>query len=163
VSLVSAHTEVAHGARRTDPPGHHAVWRSDRRRHGRTDAGGYRRVRLAAPRAGGRGDRAGERGDGTGGRGDGRGDGGDVAGQQRGRVLFEWNSLDWVPVTDTYAAFSGGTEQAPFDYFHINSIAVGHDGNLVISARNTCAVYKIARSGGEVLWRLEPAPGRPLR
>jgi len=71
-----------------------------------------------------------------------------------GQVLFEWNSLDWVPVTDTYAAFSGGTEKAPFDYFHINSIAVGHDGNLVISARNTCAVYKIARSGGEVLWRL---------
>jgi arylsulfotransferase ASST len=71
-----------------------------------------------------------------------------------GAVLFEWNSLDWVPVTDTYAAFSGGTATAPFDYFHINSIAVGPDGNLIISARNTCAVYKVARSGGEVLWRL---------
>jgi hypothetical protein len=71
-----------------------------------------------------------------------------------GAVLFEWNSLDWVPVTDTYAAFSGGTATAPFDYFHINSIAVAHDGNLVISARNTCTVYKVARPGGELLWRL---------
>ncbi len=71
-----------------------------------------------------------------------------------GAVLFEWNSLDWVPVTDTYAAFSGGTQKAPFDYFHINSIAVAHDGNLIISARNTCTVYKIARPGGELLWRL---------
>jgi hypothetical protein len=71
-----------------------------------------------------------------------------------GAVLFEWNSLDWVPVTDTYAAFSGGTAAAPFDYFHINSIAVAHDGNLIVSARNTCTVYKIARPGGQVLWRL---------
>ena len=57
-------------------------------------------------------------------------------------------------VTDTYAAFSGGTAMAPFDYFHINSIAVAHDGNLIISARNTCTVYKIARPGGELQWRL---------
>jgi arylsulfotransferase ASST len=71
-----------------------------------------------------------------------------------GAVLFEWNSLDWVPVTDTYAAFSGGTATAPFDYFHINSIAVAHDGNLIISARNTCAVYKVARPSGKLLWRL---------
>jgi hypothetical protein len=71
-----------------------------------------------------------------------------------GKVLFEWNSLDYVPVTDTYAAFSGGTAKAPFDYFHINSIAVASDGNLVISARNTCTVYKIARHSGEVQWRL---------
>jgi len=71
-----------------------------------------------------------------------------------GEVLFEWNSLDYVPVTDTYAAFSGGTEKKPFDYFHVNSIAVAPDGNLIVSARNTCTVYKIARSGGEVLWRL---------
>jgi hypothetical protein len=71
-----------------------------------------------------------------------------------GKVLFEWNSLDYVPVTDTLAAFSGGTEKAPFDYFHINSIAVASDGNLIVSARNTCAVYKIARPGGRLLWRL---------
>jgi hypothetical protein len=71
-----------------------------------------------------------------------------------GKVLFEWNSLDHVPVTDSYAAFSGGTSKSPFDYFHINSIAVAPDGDLIISSRNTCAVYKIARPGGRVQWRL---------
>jgi hypothetical protein len=76
-----------------------------------------------------------------------------------GKVLFEWNSLDHVPVTDTYAGFSGstasgGTAKTPFDYFHINSIAVAPDGNLIISSRNTCTVYKIDRSSGEVQWRL---------
>jgi hypothetical protein len=71
-----------------------------------------------------------------------------------GKVLFEWNSLDHVPVTDSYAAFSGGTAKQPFDYFHINSIAVAPDGDLIISARNTCTVYKVARPGGAVQWRL---------
>jgi hypothetical protein len=71
-----------------------------------------------------------------------------------GRVLFEWSSLDHVPVTDTYASFSGGTAAAPFDYLHVNSIAIAPDGDLLVSARNTCAVYKVARPSGEVAWRL---------
>ena len=71
-----------------------------------------------------------------------------------GRVLFQWDSLNHVPVTDTYQAFYGGTAANPFDYFHINSINVMADGNLLVSARNTCAVYKISRRGGQVMWRL---------
>ena len=71
-----------------------------------------------------------------------------------GKVLFEWNSLDHVPVTDTYAAFSGGTAKTPFDYFHINSIAIAPDGDLLISARNTSTIYKLARPSGAVQWRL---------
>jgi hypothetical protein len=46
---------------------------------------------------------------------------------------------------------SGGT---PFDYFHINSIEVDSDGNLLVSSRNTWAVHKIDRRSGEVIWRL---------
>jgi hypothetical protein len=52
------------------------------------------------------------------------------------------------------APFAGGTSKLPFDYFHINSIAVAPDGDLLISSRNTCAVYKISRPGGRVVWRL---------
>ncbi|HZF57900.1 MAG TPA: arylsulfotransferase family protein, partial [Rubrobacter sp.] len=40
------------------------------------------------------------------------------------------------------------------DYFHLNSIEVDHDGNLIVSARRTSAVYKIDRASGEVIWRL---------
>jgi hypothetical protein len=71
-----------------------------------------------------------------------------------GRVLFEWSSLDHVPVTDTYIPFYGGTEAAPFDYFHINSVAIAPDGYLLVSARNTSAVYLVARSTGQVAWQL---------
>ncbi|MGH3144222.1 MAG: arylsulfotransferase family protein, partial [Rubrobacter sp.] len=43
---------------------------------------------------------------------------------------------------------------SPYDYFHINSIAVADDDNLIVSARRTSAVYKIDRKSGEVIWRL---------
>ncbi|HEU5417942.1 MAG TPA: arylsulfotransferase family protein, partial [Streptosporangiaceae bacterium] len=71
-----------------------------------------------------------------------------------GRVLFEWDSLDHVAPADTMTAFTGGTSKLPFDYFHINSIAIAPDGDLLISARNTCAIYKVSRPGGQIVWRL---------
>jgi hypothetical protein len=71
-----------------------------------------------------------------------------------GKLLWSWESLDHVPISATYQKFSGGTQQVPFDYFHINSIAVAPDGDLLISSRNTCCIYKVSRTSGEVLWRL---------
>jgi len=71
-----------------------------------------------------------------------------------GKVVFEWDSLDHVELTETLHSFYQGTPVRPFDYFHINSIAVAHDGNLLISGRNTCAVYKVDRTSGAVMWRL---------
>jgi hypothetical protein len=71
-----------------------------------------------------------------------------------GKVLFEWDSLDHVPVTDTYVPFAGGTKAVPFDYLHINSIAIAPDGDLLLSARNTSAIYKVSRRSGKVAWTL---------
>jgi hypothetical protein len=65
------------------------------------------------------------------------------------RVLFEWRSLDHVGVDESYAPVG-----YPWDYFHVNSVDVDADGNLLVSARNTWAVYKVHRRTGEVLWRL---------
>jgi hypothetical protein len=67
-----------------------------------------------------------------------------------GRVLFEWKSLDHVDVAETHAQYVGH----PLDYFHINSIDLTPDGGLLVSARNTWAVYKISRRTGEIRWRL---------
>jgi hypothetical protein len=67
-----------------------------------------------------------------------------------GRVLFEWKSLDHVDLSETHAPWLGH----PLDYFHINSIDLTPDGRLLVSARNTWAVYKISRRTGEVRWRL---------
>ena len=70
-----------------------------------------------------------------------------------GLLLFQWDSLDHVPLTDTYepAVTSAG---APFDYFHINSVQLQQDGNLLISARNTWAAYEVDHQTGPVVWTL---------
>jgi Arylsulfotransferase (ASST) len=69
-----------------------------------------------------------------------------------GRLLWTWHALGHVPIS----ACEVGKPQAdqPYDYFHINSIQQLPNGNLLISARNTWAVYEIARATGHVLWTL---------
>ena|SRR5215208_512519 len=72
---------------------------------------------------------------------------------ETGRVLFEWHSLEHIRLDESYVE----PPQDPaylYDYFHINSIDVDDDGDLIVSARNTWSVYKIDHNTGEVLWRL---------
>jgi Arylsulfotransferase (ASST) len=68
-------------------------------------------------------------------------------------VIFEWHSLNHVGPDESYLEPPENPEW-PFDYFHINSIEVDYDDNLLISARKTFAVYKVDRKSGKVLWRL---------
>jgi hypothetical protein len=72
---------------------------------------------------------------------------------ESGEVHFEWHSLEHVGVEESYTR-ADKDQTEPLDYFHINSIDTDYDGNLIVSARKTCTVYKIERKGGEVMWRL---------
>ena len=69
-----------------------------------------------------------------------------------GQVLLEWHSLGGVALEESHAPLPGAGQ--PFDYFHVNSVDVDGDGNLLVSARNTWAVYKVDRTSGQVIWRL---------
>ena len=81
-----------------------------------------------------------------------------------GLVEFQWDSLDHVPITAGYTkppnlpkkgkSVKPNGPANPYDYFHVNSIALDDDGNLVISGRNTWAVYKVSRQTGGVIWTL---------
>jgi hypothetical protein len=70
-----------------------------------------------------------------------------------GRVLFEWHSADHVTPEDSYAdpPTDGVT---PFDYFHANAVDVYDEDHLLISSRNTWAVYKVNKTSGDIVWRL---------
>ncbi len=70
-----------------------------------------------------------------------------------GRVLLEWHSLDHVPLTDSYAVVAP-TPGTPYDYFHINAVNVGEDGDLLVSARHTWTVYDLDRRTGAIRWQL---------
>ncbi|TDH56070.1 hypothetical protein E2F47_08315 [Mycobacterium eburneum] len=73
-----------------------------------------------------------------------------------GKTLSQWSALAHVPVTDSAlttadaAAYRGGV----FDAFHMNSIALAPDGDLLISMRHTSTVYKVSPSTGQIAWQL---------
>ncbi len=67
------------------------------------------------------------------------------------KVIWEWHSLAHVPISRTHQQYSPG--QA-FDYFHLNSIQQLSDGHIIISARNTWAVYSIDKATGKIVWQL---------
>lgn len=66
-----------------------------------------------------------------------------------GKVLLEWHSLDHIPISESYWPLT-----ADWDYVHLNSIAVDHDQNLLVSSRNTHTIYKLDRRTGSIIWRL---------
>jgi hypothetical protein len=69
-----------------------------------------------------------------------------------GLVRFEWHSLDHVGVDESHVPVPSAT--TPWDYFHLNSIDLQHDGSLLLSARSTWATYEVAPGSGSVRWRL---------
>ncbi len=69
-----------------------------------------------------------------------------------GSTLFEWKSLDHIPVVD--ATEGVNLTQATIDYIHVNSVVRDNDGNFLVSCRHTDEVVKVSRTTGNVLWRM---------
>jgi hypothetical protein len=68
-----------------------------------------------------------------------------------GLVVWEWHSYGHIPLAESYATPENSRS---FDAFHINSIQRLPRGRVLMSARDTSAVYKIERSTGRILWTL---------
>jgi hypothetical protein len=68
-----------------------------------------------------------------------------------GLVVWEWHALGHIPLSESYAT---AKNSAFYDAFHINSIQALPRGRVLISARDTSAVYEIARAGSRILWTL---------
>jgi hypothetical protein len=71
-----------------------------------------------------------------------------------GRVLWEWHSLAHIPITASYSAYATTNVFGVYDYLHLNSIQVLPGGNLLVSGRDTWAVYKISRRTGKLIWTM---------
>jgi Arylsulfotransferase (ASST) len=71
-----------------------------------------------------------------------------------GLVMFQWTSLDHVPLSASYELARHSTLNKPFDFFHLNSIDLLGDGDLLVSARNTWASYALDPGTGQIQWQL---------
>src|SRR5262249_7175339 len=77
-----------------------------------------------------------------------------------GDLVWEWRGTDHVdPVQESTFALpvAVGTETV-LDVFHCNSIDVNEDGDVLVSARDMNAVFKISRVTGKVVWKLGGKP-----
>jgi len=72
---------------------------------------------------------------------------------ETGALLFEWHALGSIPLGESYRPAPAKAGQF-HDPYHFNSVQLTPDGDYLISARHTSAVYKIDGSTGAVVWRL---------
>jgi hypothetical protein len=68
-----------------------------------------------------------------------------------GLVMWEWHSYGHVPLDQSYATPENSRS---YDAFHINSIQRLRRGRVLVSMRDTSAVYKIEKASGRILWTL---------
>ncbi|CAJ2512620.1 Uu.00g007390.m01.CDS01 [Anthostomella pinea] len=74
-------------------------------------------------------------------------------------VTYRWNSLDHVKVKDAARSIDFKAGKAPhYDYFHINSVAKNANGDYLVCARHTSAVYKVSGVDGSIIWTLSSGP-----
>lgn len=76
-----------------------------------------------------------------------------------GKTLFEWSALDHIPLSATKVDVSSdedetGTKDGPLDPYHVNSVTEDGADAVLISARNTHAVYRIEKATGRIDWIL---------
>lgn len=70
-----------------------------------------------------------------------------------GLVMWEWRSLGHVDVAQSYSK-PPASPTGYYDYFHVNSAQQLHEGNFVISARNTWGIYELNGHTGRIVWQL---------
>jgi hypothetical protein len=68
-----------------------------------------------------------------------------------GLVVWEWHAYGHIPLKDSYATPANSSS---FDAYHINSIEQLPDGTVLISARDTSAIYDVDPHGGRIDWTL---------
>lgn len=68
-----------------------------------------------------------------------------------GRLVFTWNMLDHVPLSRSEVA---APKRGVWDPYHMNSLQMLGHGRILVSARNTWAIYEISMRSGRVLWQL---------
>jgi hypothetical protein len=78
-----------------------------------------------------------------------------------GKLVFTWDMARHVPLSASIVPAPTSPGQV-WDAYHLNSIDVGQDGALLLSARDLWSIFEIGnpatRGGGRVLWQLGGKP-----
>lgn len=73
-------------------------------------------------------------------------------------VVFEWRASEHLNMSHAYNELDSmgdlGTQDNPFDPFHLNSVEKDDLGNYLVSARNPHAIYYVDGKSKDVIWTL---------
>jgi hypothetical protein len=70
-----------------------------------------------------------------------------------GKVLFQWNSADHVPYSESKQPLPGNASSA-WDWFHINAVKLDSNRNLLIDSRDTWTTFDVSLKNGTINWQL---------
>ena len=68
-------------------------------------------------------------------------------------MLFQWSNAGHIPYSDSKQP-RPAPAATPWNWSYINAVHLDTDGNLLISARLTWAVYKVSLRTGKIIWEL---------
>jgi hypothetical protein len=68
-----------------------------------------------------------------------------------GLVVWEWHAYGHIPLKESYATPQNSIS---YDAYHFNSIQALAGGRVLISARDTAAIYNVDQASGRILWKL---------
>lgn len=69
-----------------------------------------------------------------------------------GLVMWEWHALGHIPLSDSHNPAPSGS--VPWDAYHVNSVDPGPSGDVLLSARNTWALYDVDMRTGSFRWQI---------
>jgi len=69
-----------------------------------------------------------------------------------GKLLYTWNASDHIPLSQsrTQPPING----FGYDAYHVNAVQLLSGGRMLVSMRNTSALYMVDISSGKILWTL---------
>jgi Arylsulfotransferase (ASST) len=67
-----------------------------------------------------------------------------------GLVMWEWHAMSEVPTSASEVIPSAGV----FDAYHLNAVQLLPENKLLVSMRDTSAIYEIDKNTGAILWTL---------
>jgi hypothetical protein len=69
-----------------------------------------------------------------------------------GKLVYTWDALKHISPADSRV--QPPTNGYPWDAYHINSISLQPHDEMLVSMRNTSAVYLVSRRTGKIIWTL---------
>jgi EmrB/QacA subfamily drug resistance transporter len=69
-----------------------------------------------------------------------------------GKLLYTWNASDHIPLSESKT--QPPTNGFGYDAYHVNAVQILGNGQMLVSMRNTSAIYLVNIKTGKIIWTL---------